>query len=108
MDFYKKLKLKKPDFFIVGAPKSGTTALNNYLSQHPNVFMAQKELHRFGSDLKMKIIPSEEEYLQSFQGSREGQLIGEASVWYLFSKSAAAEIKSFSPAADPVDCHIAN
>ncbi|MEO8860027.1 MAG: sulfotransferase [Ginsengibacter sp.] len=91
--------MKKPDFFIVGAPKSGTTALNNYLSQHPDVFMAKKELHRFGSDLKMKIIPSEEEYLQSFQYAGEGKLIGEASVWYLFSKTAAAEIKSFSPAA---------
>ncbi len=99
MDFYKKLKLKKPDFFIVGAPKSGTTALNNYLSQHPDVFMAQKELHRFGSDLKMRIVPSQEEYLQSFQSAGEGKLIGEASVWYLFSKTAATEIKRFSPAA---------
>ncbi|MEO8860767.1 MAG: sulfotransferase, partial [Ginsengibacter sp.] len=91
--------MKKPDFFIVGAPKSGTTALNIYLSQHPDVFMAQKELHRFGSDLKMKVVPSEEEYLQSFQSAGEGMLIGEASVWYLFSKKAAAEIKRLSPAA---------
>jgi Sulfotransferase domain len=97
LDFSKKLKLERPHFFIVGAPKCGTTSLNNYLSQHPNVFMAQKELHRFGRDLQMKIVPSEEEYSAAFKGAPRGSLTGEASVWYLFSKTAAEEIKKFSP-----------
>jgi len=43
--------MPKPNFFIVGAPKSGTTALNVYLSEHPDIFMARKELHYFGRDL---------------------------------------------------------
>src|SRR5579862_8662930 len=42
---------KKPDFFIVGAPKSGTTAMDHYLAAHPDIFMAKKEIHFFGSDL---------------------------------------------------------
>ena len=43
---------KKPDFFIVGAPKCGTTAMNNYLSEHPEIFIPDiKEVHFFGRDL---------------------------------------------------------
>ena len=30
----------KVDFFIVGAPKSGTTSLYNYLSQHHSISMS--------------------------------------------------------------------
>ena len=41
-----------PSFFIVGAPKCGTTSLNDYLRQHPDIFIPErKELHHFGSDL---------------------------------------------------------
>jgi hypothetical protein len=89
--------LKKPNFFIVGAPKCGTTAMNNYLAQHPEIFMAQKELHFFGADLKMKNKISEAEYLENFKHAGNKKIIGEASVWYLYSKTAAAEIKNFSP-----------
>jgi len=31
--------MKKPNLFIVGHPKSGTTALYNFLKQHPDIFM---------------------------------------------------------------------
>ena len=30
----------KPNFFIVGAPKAGTTALYSYLEMHPQVCMS--------------------------------------------------------------------
>jgi len=45
---------RKPNFFIVGAPKCGTTALDCYLRQHPEIFMAPKELHYFGADLLLR------------------------------------------------------
>ena len=89
----------KPNFFIVGAPKCGTTAMNDYLSQHPDIFMAMKELHYFGCDLKTRLKLSEEEYLKYFSDAGKKKVIGEASVWYLFSKTAAKEIKNFSPQA---------
>ncbi len=102
--------MKRPDFFIVGAPKCGTTAMNNYLAQHRDIFMCEKELHFFGSDLKMKERITELEYCNKFQDAGDEKLIGEASVWYLFSKNAAKEIKEFSPGAkilimlrDPVE-----
>ena len=89
--------MNKPNFFIVGAPKCGTTAMNDYLQQHPDIFMAPKELHYFGADLETKIKLSEQEYLKYFQNASDKKIVGEASVWYLFSKTAAEEIKKFSP-----------
>jgi hypothetical protein len=42
----------KPNFFIVGAPKCGTTALYEYLRGHPSIFMPKyKEPHFFAQDL---------------------------------------------------------
>ena len=43
--------MSKVDFFIVGAPKSGTTALYSYLSTHPDIFLPQhKEPNFFAED----------------------------------------------------------
>jgi len=93
--------MKKPDFFIVGAPKCGTTAMNDYLKQHPDIYIpGKKELHFFGSDLKFnRPRPTEEEYLSYFSGATCEKRVGEASVWYFYSKLSAAEIKRFCPSA---------
>ena len=91
---------KHPDFFIIGAPKCGTTALAEYLSHHPDIFMARKEMHYFGSDLRFGsqiYCRKRADYLREFAGWSGQSRAGEASVWYLFSKKAAEEIKAFSP-----------
>ncbi|MEE9518630.1 MAG: sulfotransferase, partial [bacterium] len=45
--------MMKPNFFIVGAPKCGTTSMTEYLKQHPDIFIPEeKEPHYFGSDLE--------------------------------------------------------
>lgn len=38
-----KIRITKniPDFFIVGAAKSGTTSIWYYLGQHPDIFMTK-------------------------------------------------------------------
>lgn len=90
---------KKPDFFIVGAPKCGTTAMNAFLEQHPEIFIPDiKEVHFFGKDLDITkgALRDPERYLALFQNAKEKRL-GEASVWYLFSETAAEEIYRFNP-----------
>lgn len=93
--------MRKPDFFIVGAPRCGTTAFNEYLKKHPEVFIPnKKELHYFGSDLEFrKKRLSLEKYLSYFTAVDDEKRVGEASVWYLYSKNAAEEIKEFNPRA---------
>jgi hypothetical protein len=96
---------RRPDFFIVGAPRSATTAMFAYLSQHPQIFFPfRKEVHYFGSDLtKVPDTPwfvrDEREYLSLFREAPENCVVGEASVLYLYSKTAAVEIRAFQPEA---------
>lgn len=95
-------KIKKPDFFVVGAPKCGTTALNQYLAAHGDIFVGRKEMHYFGSDLKFGsqfYRRDEQAYLAEFEGCEDATRVGESSVWYLFSRTAAREIKAFNPEA---------
>jgi Sulfotransferase domain len=91
---------KKPNFFIVGAPKCGTTALYEYLRPHPNIFMSPiKEPHFFARDLgTYPRIKTMEEYRGLFAGATPEHLrVGEASVYYLRSTVALANIREFNP-----------
>lgn len=87
-----------PSFFLVGAPKCGTTALCKYLNRHPEVFIPQlKELHYFDTDLKTKNkATSLSDYLDLF-AEGQGKICGEGSPTYLYSKTAAQEIYTFNP-----------
>lgn len=88
------MKQTLPNFFIVGAPKAGTTSLYHYLCRHPDVFMspikepnyfcyqdtrAQKLYH------KEKGIGDWNKYVSLFQHNNgRKKAVGEASVAYLF------------------------
>lgn len=92
----------KPNFFIVGAPKCGTTSLHEYLQRHPDVYMPfYKEPHYFGSDLIgsrfLQFRNKPERYLRLFRDARNESRIGESSPWYLVSTRAAQEIKAYDP-----------
>ncbi len=90
---------RPPDFFFVGHPRSGSGLLDSYLSGHPDIFMARKELHYFGSDLGYHDPPrSLDNYLDHFRGAGEARRVGEASTWYLASARAADEIRAFCAA----------
>jgi Sulfotransferase domain len=96
---------KIPDFWIVGHPKSGTTALYEMLKRHPQIFMPElketlflaREMH---PGLISPIHPGTlEEYLALFAPARPDQKAGEASPSYLRSPLAAARIRELEPGA---------
>lgn len=102
-----------PTVFIVGAPRCGTSSLYHLLDAHPQVFMSRpKEPHHFGADLEIRprLHASREAYLALFEGAGDVRHAGEASVLYLYSRTAPAEILALSPDAriivmlrDPVE-----
>jgi hypothetical protein len=73
-----------PNFFIVGAARSGTTSLEQYLIQHPEIYLTpRKEMHFFAADhllpcfkgpgddrLNKRVIRDEQEYTQLFANVR--------------------------------------
>lgn len=89
----------KPNFFIVGAPKSGTTALYHFLRQHPQIFMPPaKEPHFFGNaDDPERPSRTLDEYLALFRDGAGKPRVGEASVYYLYSRQAPQRIHHFDP-----------
>ena len=84
----------KPNFFIIGAPKCGTTSLAAWLSSHPNIFMSPiKEPHHFCSDFGYKEYSNPRKYQALFKKVKpEHKAIGEASATYLYSKDAVKNI----------------
>jgi hypothetical protein len=93
--------LRLPDFFIVGQPKCGTTALYEILRSHPDIYMPDlKEPDFFSLDLPCPWRPQTlTEYASLFHASTDKELVGEASVLYLFSRVAATHIADIQPTA---------
>src|SRR5258708_15557006 len=95
---------RMPDFFIVGHPKCGTTALYQMLRAHPQIFMPElKEPWFFASELMERrpdALPGTiEDYLSLFAESAPGQRVGEATPSYLRSLTAAGRIADLQPGA---------
>jgi hypothetical protein len=99
-----------PNFFIVGAQKSGTTSLHHYLGKHPDIFMsAVKEPHFFahmarkgeplpGSLLfSARLVYTWDDYIKLFERSNGAVAIGESSTGYLTSHQAPVAIREHIP-----------
>ncbi|HKK57920.1 MAG TPA: sulfotransferase [Salinivirga sp.] len=121
------MKSHKPNFFIVGAAKAGTTSLYQYLNTHSNLYFSPvKEPHFFSTDIKTSeftsiykrnidnlpqdfyqnkpkdsiqnvFIRDEKQYLNLFQWADGESAVGECSTSYLYSKEAAKNVKKFNP-----------
>ena len=95
----------KVNTFIVGAPKTGTTSLYYYLNQHTNVCMSSiKEPNFFSAKevnslfYKSQIVDEINEYHKLFSQNKK-QIIGEASVSYLFFDEVPNRIYKYNPKA---------
>jgi Sulfotransferase domain len=86
-----------PDFFILGAPKCGTTSLYHWLKTHPALSIPVKEPGYFARDLHPNGMDFES-YLQFYRGPEfAGRLVGDASPKYLFSHKGIREISRLQP-----------
>lgn len=98
---------KKPNLFLVGAPKSGTTAISEYLRGHPQVFFsALKEPNFFCTDFSpdFRACTRLDQYLRLFTEGGNQAVVAEGSVTYLFSETAVANVLRFNPEAKFVVC----
>jgi len=95
-----------PEFFIVGAPKAGTTLLYHYLKQHPEVFFPEmKEINFFSAPdilnqklyYKTKVIKRLEDYQLLYHETGDARVRGDGSVSYLFYPDVADRIHDLIP-----------
>jgi hypothetical protein len=116
----------KPNFFLVGAPKAGTTSIDQLLRGHPDVYLSPiKEPCHFCTDIAEQMSPSfqrkrrfdvaayldapdrkleglawvdsPEHYARLFETADGQPVIGECSTFYLSSKVAAKAIHDYNP-----------
>ena len=86
-----------PNFFIIGAPKAGTTTLYNALVNVDGVFMSKvKEPGFFSSESNFQL--GIDHYVRAFfKGAQGSPVRGEATPWYLYSSEARCRILLFCP-----------
>lgn len=117
----------KPNLFIVGAAKAGTTALQKNLGEHPDIYFSPiKEPHFFSTDISVSafregfrqdVALDMDEYLKNdplpqhhqaflreashynelFREVKSQPVVAEASASYLWSAVAAVNIHRFNP-----------
>lgn len=97
-----------PNFLIIGAAKSGTTAIYTYIKQHPQIFMSPRKELRFFSQITAPNpdVPPEyvhqgvatlAEYESYFEGVTSEIAIGESSPMYLYTPGTAERIQAVLP-----------
>lgn len=120
-----KWTARKPDFFLVGAPKCGTTSIYDYFDAHPHLYVPPvKEPNYFANDIdpsgfrseyrssltnenvyfsseKLEVVhqlfvQNEEYYHRLYKKNKSNALAGDCSPTYLHSSSAAKAIKEFN------------
>lgn len=121
------MNVKFPNFFVIGAAKSGTTSLHRYLDEHPDIHMSCikephffcrdiqtgnfSEIYRKSVDFDLKTylarskrekrhiahVLQKEDYLSLFRDVRKEKAVGECSTGYLYSEVAAKEIRKAVP-----------
>ena len=83
-----------PNFFIIGAPKAGTTTLSEYLSAHPDAYVPpQKELYfflgRWGNGVDW--------YREQYRRAGAASALGDATPTYMYSDEALARMRETVP-----------
>ena len=116
---------RPPDFFLIGAPKCGTSALHAALAAHPRLFLSGVKEPKYymcgdspppaykgpgDAHSNQEWIWQRERYLDLFDGAGEDQLRGESTPFYLYNRDARRRIAADRPDAklvavlrDPVD-----
>ena len=116
-----------PDFFVIGAPKAGTTALHAALAQHPQLFLSpvkepkfyltgERRPRGFGqrgpgdAHSAREWVWRRRDYEALFERAPAGMLRGESTPFYLYDFAAQERIHADVPGArliavirDPID-----
>src|SRR6478736_8157945 len=116
---------RPPDFFLLGAPKAGTSALHAALARHPGLFLSPLKEPKYylcgdspppaykgpgDAHSNQEWIWQRARYLALFDDAPEGTLRGESTPFYLYNRDARRRIAADNPDArlivvlrDPVD-----
>lgn len=106
-------KLKYPNFLLIGAGKSGTTSIYDYLKQHPDVYLTPtKETNFFAVEGQTPVDPKDDpegffyypwaiynldDYKKQYDGIKNEKIAGEVCPAYLYKPNTHTNIKRYVP-----------
>src|SRR5438477_9112769 len=94
----KRRKIKRLDFIVAGAQKSGTTALHYFLAKHPNITMGdQQEIHFFDDDATFAATVDYERLHKHYRPVAPSIIAGDCTPSYIYYKPAAERIWKYNP-----------
>ena len=91
---------RKPNVFLIGGCRSGTTSLSRYLGDHPEVCWATpKGPGYFSFDFEnYRYVKTLDEYGACFAGATDQhKVLAEGATWYLYSEQAVPRILEYNP-----------
>ena len=93
------MNIAKPNLFLGGVQKSGTTSLHYFLSKHPDIFIPKvpEELHFF--DIDENYSKGIDWYLSHFSECQKEKIVAQTSPLYIYNKEVPQRIKEFNPEA---------
>ena len=93
-----KRKIERLDFVLVGAQKSGTTALHYFLSRHSKITMGdQQEIHFFDNDALFVSGPDYEQLHQHYPLLAASTIAGDCTPSYVYHEPAMERIWKYNP-----------
>jgi len=94
----KRRKIKRLDFIVAGAQKSGTTALHYFLAKHPNITMGdQQEIHFFDDDATFAATVDYERLHKHYPLVASSTIAGDCTPSYLYFKPTVERIWNYNP-----------
>jgi hypothetical protein len=87
------------NFVIGGTQKGGTSALDSFLRQHPEICMPEtkKELHYFDNEENFSHLPDYNKYHACFRAKPQHRVVGEATPIYMYWTTAPSRIWNYNP-----------
>lgn len=99
---YSPAVIRKPNLFIIGAMKAGTSSLCRYLGEHDDVFMSAIKEPMYFSAKETRSQREVDDYLGLFADARDERYVAEGSTGYSkrpFRRGVADRIHAFNPQA---------
>jgi Sulfotransferase domain len=87
--------MPRPNFLIVGAVKSGTSTIRDYLNQHEEIYIAPSAMHFF--DKERNFQRGMKWYERQFKTRPQHRAVGEKTPTYCFHRQAPERISQNLP-----------
>lgn len=98
MDFLARRKVTRVDFIIAGVQKAGTTAVHDFLAQHPQIALLRDQaLHFFDKEEYFAAEPDYRILHGNFDAGWRWRVAGEATADYLYYPRALERIAAYNP-----------